>query len=246
VTSEPAELEPAVSQDWASGWAEGVGALRDADPVMRAIIDEVGTDGLEDFRTGLPSDSYATLIRAIAGQQLSNRAAAAIYDKLLARYGGRPPAPAELLADDPEELRVAAGLSHAKVLYLRSLAEHVLDGSLDLDHLDEERPDVPDHPSAPARRAAGRRPRDPQGGDEPLRVAGAARAGRGHRDRRAVAAVSDAREPVFVAVAVHDAGVSAGRAVAPAGRWRRQGGGAGGARLCTTPETTASPTTSGT
>jgi DNA-3-methyladenine glycosylase II len=137
VTSEPAELEPAVSQDWASGWAEGVGALRDADPVMRAIIDEVGTDGLEDFRTGLPSDSYATLIRAIAGQQLSNRAAAAIYDKLLARYGGRPPAPAELLADDPEELRVAAGLSHAKVLYLRSLAEHVLDGSLDLDHLDE-------------------------------------------------------------------------------------------------------------
>ncbi len=137
MTPEPAELQPAVSQDWSSGWAEGVVALRDADPVMRAIIDEVGTDGLEDFRAGLPSDSYATLIRAIAGQQLSNRAAVAIYNKLLARYGGRPPAPAELLADDPEELRVAAGLSHAKVLYLRSLAEHVLDGSLDLDHLDK-------------------------------------------------------------------------------------------------------------
>jgi DNA-3-methyladenine glycosylase II len=124
------------------GVAEGsaVKALRKADPVMRAVIDQVGTDGLEDFRTGLPSDSYATLIRAIAGQQLSNRAAVAIYNKLLGRYGGRPPSPAEILAEDPEELRVAAGLSHAKVRYLRSLAEHVLDGSLELDQLD----DLPD------------------------------------------------------------------------------------------------------
>jgi DNA-3-methyladenine glycosylase II len=105
--------------------------------VLREVIDQVGTDGLENFRSGLPSDSYATLIRAIAGQQLSNSAAVAIYTKLLARYGGRPPTPAELLADDPEEMRVAAGLSHAKVRYLRSLAEHVLDGSLDLDNLDE-------------------------------------------------------------------------------------------------------------
>ncbi|HUB04158.1 MAG TPA: DNA-3-methyladenine glycosylase [Solirubrobacteraceae bacterium] len=117
--------------------AGAVAALRGADPVLRAVIDQVGTDGLEDFRSGLPSDSYATLIRAIAGQQLSNRAAVAIYNKLLGRYGGQPPAPAEILAEDPEELRVAAGLSHAKVLYLRSLAEHVLDGSLELDRLDE-------------------------------------------------------------------------------------------------------------
>ncbi len=105
--------------------------------MLRAVIDQIGADGLEDFRTGLPSDSYATLIRAIAGQQLSNRAAVAIYDKLLGRYGGRPPSPAEILAEDPEELRVAAGLSHAKVRYLRSLAEHVLDGSLELDRLGE-------------------------------------------------------------------------------------------------------------
>ena len=42
-----------------------------------------------------------------------------------------------MLDDDPDELRVAAGLSHAKVAYLRSLAEHVLDGSLQLDRLDE-------------------------------------------------------------------------------------------------------------
>ena len=136
-----ARVEAAAVEAAAPGeTATAVEALRAADPVMRAIIDEVGTDSLEDFRTGLPSDSYATLIRAIAGQQLSNSAAAAIYHRLLARYGGRPPSPAELLADDPEELRAAAGLSHAKVRYLRSLAEHVLDGSLELDRLE----DLPD------------------------------------------------------------------------------------------------------
>ena len=103
--------------------------------MLRAIIDEVGVDGVGNIRGGLPTDNYATLIRAIAGQQLSNAAAAAIYRRLLERYGGRVPEPAEILAEDMEELRVAAGLSHAKVRYLRSLAEHVLDGSLDLDSL---------------------------------------------------------------------------------------------------------------
>jgi DNA-3-methyladenine glycosylase II len=117
--------------------ANAVAALREADPVLRGVIDQIGTSGLDDFRHYLPTDSYATLIRAIAGQQLSNAAAASIYNKLLARYGGRAPTPAEILAEDPEALRVATGLSHAKVRYLRSLAEHVLDGSLDLDHLDE-------------------------------------------------------------------------------------------------------------
>jgi DNA-3-methyladenine glycosylase II len=132
----PAGPEQAVSREGANA----VAALRAADPVLRGVIDSIGTDGLEDFRAGLPSDSYATLIRAIAGQQLSNAAAAAIYNRLRDRYGGRVPAPAEILAEDPEELRVAAGLSNAKVRYLRSLAEHVLDGSLDLDSLD----DLPD------------------------------------------------------------------------------------------------------
>ena len=48
-----------------------------------------------------------------------------------------PPTPAEILSDDPDELRAAAGLSHANVHYLRSLAEHVISGELQLDRLDE-------------------------------------------------------------------------------------------------------------
>jgi DNA-3-methyladenine glycosylase II len=115
-----------------------VKALRKADPILRQVIDEVG--GLGDFFAGRPTDHYGTLVRSIVGQQLSTKAAASIYGRLLERFGGRAPTPDEVLADDPDALRSAVGLSHAKVRYLRSLAEHVLDGSLDLDRLG----DLPD------------------------------------------------------------------------------------------------------
>jgi DNA-3-methyladenine glycosylase II len=110
--------------------------LRAADPVLGALIDEVGVDGLGDPRAGRPSDHYGALLRSIVGQQLSTKAARAIYGRLTERFGGRTPTPREVLDDDPDALRVAAGLSRAKVVYLRSLAEHVLDRSLELDRLD--------------------------------------------------------------------------------------------------------------
>jgi len=75
-------------------------------------------------------------VRSITGQQLSVLAARAIYGRLTARFGDRPPTPQEILDDEPEELRAAAGLSRAKVGFLRSLAEHVLSGELELEKLD--------------------------------------------------------------------------------------------------------------
>lgn len=109
--------------------------LRAADPVLRALIDGIGPDHVDERPSDIPDDHYGALARAIIGQQLSTRAASAIYGKLTARFGGRLPTPDEVLAEDPDELRAAAGLSHAKVRYLRSLAERVADGSLDLDAL---------------------------------------------------------------------------------------------------------------
>jgi len=111
--------------------------LRAADPVLRALIDELGPDRRDPRRGVAPDDHYGALIRSIVGQQLSTSAARAIYTRLTDRYGGRPPTAVEVLEDDPEELRAAAGLSRAKVSFLRSLAEHVIDGSLELEHLDE-------------------------------------------------------------------------------------------------------------
>jgi DNA-3-methyladenine glycosylase II len=104
--------------------------------VLARLIDSVGSLG--DSRDGRPApdDHYGALVRAITGQQLSVLAARAIYGRLTARFDGRAPTPQEILADDPEELRGAAGLSRAKVSYLRSLAEHVISGELELELLD--------------------------------------------------------------------------------------------------------------
>jgi DNA-3-methyladenine glycosylase II len=111
--------------------------LRKSDPVLAALIDSVGP--LADARSGRPDagDHYGALVRTIAGQQLSVLAARSIYKRLTDRFGDRAPTPQEILADDPEELRAAAGLSRAKVNYLRSLAEHVVSGELELERLEE-------------------------------------------------------------------------------------------------------------
>jgi DNA-3-methyladenine glycosylase II len=110
--------------------------LHASDPVLARIIDEVGK--LPSTRAGRPDrdDHYGALVRSIVGQQLSVLAARAIYGRLIERFGGRPPTPREILDDEPEELRAAAGLSRAKVGFLRSLAEHVLSGELELERLD--------------------------------------------------------------------------------------------------------------
>ena len=105
--------------------------------MLAALIDAAGA--LPNARAGRPDreDHYGALVRAIVGQQLSVSAARAIYGRLTARFGDRPPTPQEILADEPEELRAAAGLSRAKVGYLRSLAEHVICGELELERLDD-------------------------------------------------------------------------------------------------------------
>ena len=121
--------------------AGAVEHLRGVDPVLRGVIDAIEKDGgigVRGGRRGIdPDDHYGALVRAIIGQQLSAKVAYVMNERLLERFGGRPPTPAEVLAEDPEELRAAIGLSRMKVQFLRSLAEHVTDGSLQLEKMDE-------------------------------------------------------------------------------------------------------------
>ena len=105
---------------------------------MAKLIDDYGGPlPTEPDSRGRPDDVYGALVRTIAGQQLSVLAARAIWRKLLEHFGGRVPTPREILDEDPDTLRAAAGFSRAKVAYLRSLAEHVLDGELELARLSE-------------------------------------------------------------------------------------------------------------
>lgn len=94
-----------------------VAALRQADPVLRRLID--GYEPFAFWRT--ERHPFEALLRAIVYQQLSGRAAGAIYARVSALFDGGRPTPPALLALTPEQLR-AAGLSRAKTLALHDLA----------------------------------------------------------------------------------------------------------------------------
>lgn len=110
--------------------------VRTCDPVLGAMVEAHGPLDEAARRRGRPDDAYGALVRAIAGQQLSVKAAATIYQRVCDLYGGSTPTPAQLIATDPEDLRTA-GLSYSKAAYLRDLAERVEDGELDLESLPE-------------------------------------------------------------------------------------------------------------
>ena len=118
---------------------KAIAALRDADPVMARLIDEHTTLVRRDLKREPTGDAYGALLRSIVGQQLSTKAAASIYGRLIDIFGGHAPTPKQLLKADPEQIR-SAGLSGPKVAYLRDLAQHVEDGTLELERL----PDLPD------------------------------------------------------------------------------------------------------
>jgi DNA-3-methyladenine glycosylase II len=94
-------------------------------------------------RSGYPEPrlrerGYATLVRTIVGQQVSVKAAASMYAKLDLLIGATDP---KDIAGASDEILREAGMSRQKAGYLRSLAELVLSGELDLESLpadDEE------------------------------------------------------------------------------------------------------------
>jgi DNA-3-methyladenine glycosylase II len=115
---------------------DGLEQLRSADDTLAQVIDERGPLDLESRVRGRPADAYGALLRAIVGQQLSVKAARTIYERFIGLFGGETPTPEQLLEVDTDSLR-AVGLSGAKAKYVRSLAEHVISGELELDRLDD-------------------------------------------------------------------------------------------------------------
>ena len=93
--------------------------LRAADPLLGAIIDRVGPYRLTPRTEGTHFDY---VVRCIVGQQLSGKAAATIYQRVLDLYGGTYPSPSQLLKTPVPTLR-GAGLSGRKVEYILELAE---------------------------------------------------------------------------------------------------------------------------
>jgi len=80
------------------------------------------------------SDHYGELVSSIVGQQLSSKAGAVIWGRVIALFGGKMPSPRQLIAMDADKIR-ACGVSYPKIGYMKDLAAHILDGRLDLEHI---------------------------------------------------------------------------------------------------------------
>lgn len=103
------------------------------DPRLQGAIDAVRTVPLRLQPAGLTG-----LLRIVSGQQLSTRAAAAVYEAVAARLA--PLSAETILAAHDDTLR-AAGLSRQKTRTFRAVAEAVEDG-LDLDALAQGCPEA--------------------------------------------------------------------------------------------------------
>jgi len=110
-----------------------------ADKVMKRLMEERGPIDPAIDRRGSRPDPFEAVARAIVGQQLSTKAARSIWEKLIGQFGGETPTPEALLRKRKPTLR-KAGLSNAKVEFLRDLAQRVKDGRLDFDRIK----DLPD------------------------------------------------------------------------------------------------------
>jgi DNA-3-methyladenine glycosylase II len=104
-------------------WLRARRALAAADPAMARIISA-------HPRVALASrgDAFVTLARSIVGQQISVKAAEAVWNRFC--MGCVELTPRSVLRRRATTLR-ACGLSERKVEYIRDLARHFVDGKVD-------------------------------------------------------------------------------------------------------------------
>lgn len=108
-------------------WDEACRHLARRDRVMKKLIPCFGEARLESR-----GDAFTTLARSIVGQQISVKAAQAVWDRFAALAGSPQPgpvSPATVLTLEVDVLR-GVGLSLRKADYLRDLARHFVDGSV--------------------------------------------------------------------------------------------------------------------
>lgn len=102
---------------------QAINHLRTSDPVLSAIIQQVGDYGIQ-FRP----PGFETLVKSIVNQQLSGRVASVIFGRLSAAVKGTV-TPESILKLRPSRMR-SLGLSTQKTAYIRDLARHTRAGSV--------------------------------------------------------------------------------------------------------------------
>ncbi|GAA3924817.1 DNA-3-methyladenine glycosylase 2 family protein [Hymenobacter algoricola] len=116
----------------ANAYAAAEQYLTQADPVLAALIAQGHV-----VQPAAHEDLYLALLRAIVSQQISTKAAAAIWRRVQALFAPDGyPEPAALLALTEEDLRTA-GISRQKAGYLHDIARFAQRDQLDHAHLSQ-------------------------------------------------------------------------------------------------------------
>jgi DNA-3-methyladenine glycosylase II len=108
--------------------------LNQSDPILATLIGRIGPCTLNQQQQ--QGTLLSALCESILYQQLSGKAAAIIHRRFLALYPDKPlPTAEDILATPNEQIR-ATGVSGSKVIYLKDLAQKVLDGLPSLTELE--------------------------------------------------------------------------------------------------------------
>ena len=101
-------------------WPQAVTDLKKRDRILRKLIPQHEGEGLHLMSQG---DPFLTLARAIVGQQISVKAADAVWARFAALFPAAKPTPAQVLGLGAQGLD-GCGLSKRKTEYLCDLAQH--------------------------------------------------------------------------------------------------------------------------
>ncbi len=115
---------------WKTQVEEAAQHLSEVDPIIASIIKSSPLPAFEPH-----TNYYQELVESIISQQLSVKAAATIVKRFLGLFNTPFPTPEDILSVDVETYR-GVGLSRQKAGYIRDLAEKVIDGTVQFDHLD--------------------------------------------------------------------------------------------------------------
>lgn len=108
--------------------------LQKCDPVLGALIQRVGTYGIQFLEP-----TFETLVKSIVYQQLSGKVARVILGRLVAATPANRLTPESILKLRPAKMR-SLGLSRQKIAYIRDLARQTRDGKIVFETL----PEMPD------------------------------------------------------------------------------------------------------
>lgn len=97
------------------------------DPRMAEVIAAVG-----HIEREVHPDLFAALVNSIVGQQISTKAQETVWNRMLDAFGTVSP---EIIALRSEDELQSVGITYRKAGYIKSAAERVLAGEIDLEEL---------------------------------------------------------------------------------------------------------------